>query len=84
MLSDVEAVYENGVLRPLSALPLAEQEHVKVTVVRAADEDWVDAPYMEACATDADPGVTLEQVRRSLSKICGSMDHAIQADRGDH
>jgi predicted DNA-binding antitoxin AbrB/MazE fold protein len=84
MLSDVEAVYENGVLRLLSALPLAEREHVKVTVVRAADEDWLDVQYMEACAVDADPSVTLEQVRSSLAKIRGSMDEAIQADRGDH
>jgi predicted DNA-binding antitoxin AbrB/MazE fold protein len=84
MLSDFEAVYENGVLRPLAALPLAEREHVKVTVVRAVDEDWLDSQYMEACAVDADPAITLEQVRSSLAKIRGSMDDAIHADRGDH
>jgi len=84
MLSDVEAVYENGVLRPLSALPLAEREHVKLTVERAADEDWLDAQYMQACAADADPAITLEQVRSALATIRGSMDDAIEADRGDH
>jgi predicted DNA-binding antitoxin AbrB/MazE fold protein len=84
MLSDVEAVYENGVLRPLSVLPLAERERVKVTVVRAADEDWLDTQYMESCAAEADPAITFEQVRRSLANIRGSMDDAIQADRGDH
>lgn len=32
----VEAVYENGVLRPLQPLDLTEQEHVIVSVVKAA------------------------------------------------
>ena len=32
----VEAVYENGVLKPAQPLPLLEQEQVHVTVRRAA------------------------------------------------
>jgi predicted DNA-binding antitoxin AbrB/MazE fold protein len=31
----VEAVYENGVLKPAQPLPLLEQEQVQVTVQRA-------------------------------------------------
>lgn len=81
-MKEVEAVYENGVLRPLE--PLAEREHVKVTVSRAAEDDWLDAEFMDACAADADPSVMLQQVRSSLAKIRASMDEAIQADRGDH
>jgi predicted DNA-binding antitoxin AbrB/MazE fold protein len=84
MLDDVEAVYENGVLRPLAALPLAEREHVKLSVLRAADSDWLDVGFMDACADDADHSLSLEQVRASLAKIRGSMDDAIQADRGDY
>ena len=83
MLNDIQAVYENGVLRPLSALPLLEREQVRVTVVRASDEDWIDCQYMDACSVDADPTVTLEDVRSALAKIRGSMDQTIQADRGD-
>jgi predicted DNA-binding antitoxin AbrB/MazE fold protein len=33
----VEAVYENGVLKPVQPLPLQEQERVQVTVQRPAD-----------------------------------------------
>jgi predicted DNA-binding antitoxin AbrB/MazE fold protein len=84
MFDDIEAIYENGILRPLEPLPLAEHEHVKVTVSRSADQDWLDADFMNACAADADASITLEQVRNSLAKIRGSMDDAIQADRGDH
>jgi hypothetical protein len=68
------------VLRPLAALPLAEHEQVNVTVVRAADEDWIDTQYVEVCKADA--SIRLENVRSSLAKIRGSMDDAIQADRG--
>lgn len=84
MLKEVEAVYENGVLRPLKPLPLTEREHVKVTVSRDAEEEWLDAEFMDACAAEADPTATLEQVRASLAKIRGSMDEAINRDRGDY
>lgn len=33
----VEAVYENGVLKPIRPLPLKEQEKVQVTVQTAVD-----------------------------------------------
>ena len=35
MLLTVEAVYENGVLKPAQPLPLQEHERVQVTVQRA-------------------------------------------------
>jgi predicted DNA-binding antitoxin AbrB/MazE fold protein len=84
MLKEIEAVYENGVLRPLEPLPLSEQEHVMVSVSRGTEGDWLDAEFMDACAADADPSVTLQQVRSSLAKIRGSMDEAIDQDRGDY
>lgn len=84
MLKEFEAIYENGVLRPLEPLSLIEQEHVKVTVVRGAGEEWLDSDFMDACAVEADPAVTLEQVRTSLAKIRGSMDEAIDRDRGNY
>jgi predicted DNA-binding antitoxin AbrB/MazE fold protein len=83
MFNEIEAIYENGVLRPLMPLPLTEKEHVTVTVSRAVDDDWLDAEFMDACAVDADPSITVEQVRSSLTTIRGSMDEAIHADRGD-
>jgi len=32
MTQTVEAIYTHGVLKPLEALPLREQEHVRVTI----------------------------------------------------
>lgn len=84
MLNDVDAVYENGVLRPLQPLLLSEHERVKLTVARGELEDWLDIEFMDACCVDADPAITLEQVRASLAKILGSMDDAIQEDRGHY
>jgi hypothetical protein len=35
----IEAVYENGVLKPAEALPLKEHERVKLTVVATAEAE---------------------------------------------
>ena len=40
MTLTVEAVYENGVLKPTQALPLKEHERVRVSVF--AGENWVE------------------------------------------
>jgi len=39
----IEATYENGVLKPAEALPLAEHERVRVVICPAAS--WVDRTY---------------------------------------
>jgi predicted DNA-binding antitoxin AbrB/MazE fold protein len=41
MVRQLEAVFENGVLRPLEPLALAEKQHVRVTITEA------DAPAPE-------------------------------------
>jgi hypothetical protein len=40
----IEAVYENGVLRPVGPLPLKEHEKVQVTVLTAAEVQTAPAP----------------------------------------
>ena len=85
----VEAVYENGVLRPLQPLDLIEQEHVIVSVVKARsasvrshlDADYIDRIKREQPDAGAAPG--LEEVRRRLAKIPGSMAAEIVAERGE-
>jgi predicted DNA-binding antitoxin AbrB/MazE fold protein len=37
MTREVEAIYENGVLKPVEPLPLAEKQRVKVKVTDAAE-----------------------------------------------
>ncbi len=43
MTLTVEAVYENGVLKPTQPLPLREHEKVEVTVTAATN--WVEETY---------------------------------------
>jgi predicted DNA-binding antitoxin AbrB/MazE fold protein len=40
MVITVEAVYENGVFKPMQPLPLKEQERVQLTVV--TKRNWVE------------------------------------------
>jgi predicted DNA-binding antitoxin AbrB/MazE fold protein len=43
MTLTVEAIYENGVLKPLRPLPLKEQERVQVTITPRTS--WVHETY---------------------------------------
>jgi predicted DNA-binding antitoxin AbrB/MazE fold protein len=88
MSRQVEAVYENGVLRPLQPLDLAEHEHVFVSVTKnsAAARAILAVEYIEGLRRehqDADPAPGLEEVRKRLGKIPGSMAADIVADRGE-
>ena len=74
----VDAVYENGVLRPLQPLDLREHEHVLVSVVQdaARDRSGLAVEYIEKIKRelqDAEPAPGLEEVRRRLAMIPGSM-----------
>ncbi len=85
----IEAIYENGVLRPLQPLDLSEQEHVILSVVKATpalgrsrlDAEYIDRIKRELPNAEAAPG--LEEVRRRLAKIPGSMAAEIVAERGE-
>jgi predicted DNA-binding antitoxin AbrB/MazE fold protein len=88
----VDAVYENGVLRPLQRLDLREHEHVLVSVVKlgAPGRTNLAVEYIESAKRelekerqDAEPVPSLEEVRRRLAKIPGSMASEIVADRGE-
>jgi predicted DNA-binding antitoxin AbrB/MazE fold protein len=84
----VDAVYENGVLRPLQPLDLREHERVLVSVVKseAPGPSNLASEYIENIKSElkgAAPGPGLEEVRRRLSKIPGLMADEIVADRGD-
>ena len=43
MALTIEAVYENGVLKPAQPLPLKEQERVQITI--ATKSNWVEETY---------------------------------------
>lgn len=84
----VDAVYENGVLRPLQPLDLTEHEHVLVSVAKTAapGRSSLAVEYIERIKRerrDAEPAPGLEEVRRRLAKILGSIAAEIVADRGE-
>ena len=85
----VDAVYENGVLKPLQPLGLAEHEHVSVTVIKTTPSPGspqLDITYLENLQAEllhAGPAPGMEEVRRRLSKIPGSMAGDFIAERGD-
>ena len=85
----VDAVYENGVLKPTRPLDLSEHERVTVEVLKT-DSDGL-APQLDLeCIEDirrqlqnAGPPPGLDEVRRRLSKIPGSMTQDFIAERED-
>ena len=84
----VDAIYENGVLRPLQPLNLMEHERVLVSVVQtaASGRSSLALEYIERIKReqqDAETAPGHEELRRRLAKIPGSMAAEIVADRGE-
>jgi predicted DNA-binding antitoxin AbrB/MazE fold protein len=80
-----DAVYENGVLRPLNPVDLPEHERLSVIVNRPADPlaDVLDWDAHEMAATEGDESISLEDVQAALSKIPGSMADVVSAERDE-
>lgn len=84
MTKTLSAVYEGGVLRPTEPLTLNEHQRVSVTICdELADpaEPWLDHEYMAAIDAMDEPEPTLEEVRRVLAGISGSLSDAIRDER---
>jgi predicted DNA-binding antitoxin AbrB/MazE fold protein len=81
----MDAIYENGVLRPLTPLDLAEQQRVVIVIGVAEDEgDERDSEeYIPIAAEHGDPSIIWEQVHEALSSIPGSLSDDIIRDRED-
>ena len=78
-----EAVYENGVLRPLEKLALPNLQHVLVTISgspASADDiaGYFEPEEWEAAKHD---DISLDEVRRALSSIPGSLADVIIESR---
>ena len=85
MEKTVQAVYEDGVLRPLEPILLEERQEVTVTIsdqgniprdhpLLASSDEWASAV--------GDP-VSLDEVRRALASIRGSLSEAVIEERRD-
>ena len=83
MEKTVQAVYENGVLHPLEPLPLEERQQVTVTISEAKRIAY-DHPLLvspEEWAEAAKDDISLDEVRRALSTIQGSLSEAVLEER---
>ena len=82
MQKSFEAVYEDGVLRPLEALPFANRQHVQVTVAEIVpNEDiavYFEPAEWEASKTDS---ISRAEVWRATASIHGSLSDAVIASR---
>jgi len=78
-----EAVYEDGVLRPLETLPISNLQHVLVTIsdapATAADVAGYFTPEEWEAAKHDDIG--LDEARQALASIPGSLADAVIASR---
>jgi predicted DNA-binding antitoxin AbrB/MazE fold protein len=87
MTKQVEAVYENGLLRPLEPLPLEEHQRVTVVITEAQSFPELSHPdldYLEAIKKEvASMGRvrTLEEIHKSTSKDPTSWAESIIAER---
>ena len=81
----VQAVYENGVLRPLEPVPLDNRQEVTVTVSNEVDiprnHQLVVSPDERADA--AGDFISLDEVRSALATIRGSLSEAVIDERRD-
>jgi predicted DNA-binding antitoxin AbrB/MazE fold protein len=86
MHEQVEVVFENGVLRPLGPLPRQFVEHQHFTVTIDTPDTLharLDTACLDAAKRDADPTVKLDEVRRILARVPGSLSETVIADRAD-
>jgi predicted DNA-binding antitoxin AbrB/MazE fold protein len=89
MSQHIEAVYENGVLRPLQPLHLKESAKVQVSVTEPAADalgemlDYQLLDYARARSNSLTEVPTLDEVRAMLSRVEGSMAESIIAERGE-
>jgi predicted DNA-binding antitoxin AbrB/MazE fold protein len=87
MTNHVDAVYENGVLRPLEPLPLEEHQRVRVTISSISgdslaplvDQSFLEQARKEVAAAGYIP--THEELRRMTAKETSSWSEAIIAER---
>ena len=83
MTRSLKAIYENGILRPLEPLALEEHQQVTLTVSDQGESDRTDVGFLEYLEDRADDAITIEQVRKAMSKIPGSMAEDFRSERDE-
>ena len=88
MIQQVEAVYENGILRPLAPITLNQSQRVRITIDGLdSSQDLLDTELLERARAEVSAMKhlpTIEEVRTLLSTIPGSVADAVSAERGEY
>jgi predicted DNA-binding antitoxin AbrB/MazE fold protein len=81
----LQAVYENGALRPVEPLHLREHQQVTLALVEDTGSigERLDLAYLAAVEAEADAAVDISQVRAALAQIPGSLTKACIAERDE-
>lgn len=86
MTIQVEAIYQNGVLRPVGEVPLYEEERVTLTI--EPHDDDLDHEYLAQrqaeVAKSGKPALTPEQLQESLKNDMSSRADLIIQERGEY
>lgn len=83
----MEAVYEQGVLRPLEPVSLEESQRVQLTIQTSSEQldpaagSLLASIRAEVAAMSSIP--TIDEVQRALSTIPGSLVEDFHAERED-
>ena len=87
MKQQVDAVYENGVFRPLTPVAVGESQRVRITIADAdpqpvfVDTELVERARAEVAAMKHRPSI--EEVRAALASLPGSMAETVIEERGE-
>lgn len=88
MQQKVEAVYENGVFRPLEPVSLREAERVTLTISGPTagrsqrDLEIIERARKEVAAFGKVPSI--EELRSALAVIPGNLSEDVIRERGDY
>ena len=84
MEQQFDAIYENGQFRPLVPLDIPNHQRVSITVTTGSYDDLLDRDAMRLAEAEGDPTIPLEEVRRRLASISGSLSDTVIAERGEY
>jgi predicted DNA-binding antitoxin AbrB/MazE fold protein len=88
MTQEIEAIYQDGVFRPLQAVSLAESQTVKIIVSTSSPaesgRDWDLLARAKAEVAGIPNIPSIQEVREMLSHIPGSLSRDVIAERGDY
>lgn len=90
MIRELDAIYENGLLRPLEPLALGESQRVRITISDGADtsvQRLIDHALLQEVRAEVarmQRHPAIDEVREALSTIKGNMSDVVMEERGDY